>query len=453
MLRAASLRLVITLVVGLVIVADLFAAPLYWHPSAREAAVIKSANSMRPENVPSSGDPTAPLVFVGITPCRMMDTRGLDSTFTGAYGSPALTAGATRTLPVAGVTAGYCSLPSTAQAVSLNVTLWPNAGTRVQWLSLWPAGQTQPVVSTINDYQGTVFSSGNGVSVYGINNAAIVPLGTGGAFNVYVTDATNLFIDVNGYYMAPSAFALGAGTASAPSVTFSNDTNSGLYSPVAGVVNVTSAGNQIVSVGSTGLSVYGNISATGYPVSSPSGYAISGPSAYLSNTYPNFNTLTAVAGGTGNTAAISATVNSSTGLAGDFYNGVAGMVLRATVNNNQVMNVDQNGLHAGPALTGTPFAYGSFDASGTQLGGSSNISCPWNSGAERYECTLTGANYSKSNFIVVVTAQESTSALMSVINTASGGNFASGVTGFAVRLFNISGTIVQNPFTVVVFKP
>ena len=236
-----------------------WAAPLYWQPSAKESAVIKNATPMRAEDVPSSGDPTQPLVFVGITPCRMMDTRGADSTFTGVYGSPALTAGGTRTLPVAGVTAGYCSIPSAAEALSVNVTLWPAPGTSVRWLTLWPAGQAQPVVSTINDYQGTMFNTGNGVSVYGINNAAIVPLGTGGAFNVYVTDATNLFIDVNGYYIEPTALALGAGTTYAPSLTFSNDSTSGLYSPAAGAVSIATSGTQRVVINSTGLSVSGNL--------------------------------------------------------------------------------------------------------------------------------------------------------------------------------------------------
>jgi len=90
-----------------------------------------------------------------------------------------------------------------------------------------------------------------------------VPLGTGGAFDIFVTNATNLFIDVNGYYLAPSALALGAGTASAPSLTFSNDTNTGLYSPSAGTVKVTASGNDILTVGSSGISVNGNVDLTG----------------------------------------------------------------------------------------------------------------------------------------------------------------------------------------------
>jgi len=184
-------------------------APLYWQPSAREAVLTRQAleerlgtQGMTPEA--TGGSSVVPLVFVAVTPCRMMDTRGYDSTFVSAtvYGPPALTAGGTRTVPVAGVTAGYCTLPATAQAVSVNVTLWPTPGTQVQWITLWPAGVAKPAASTINDYQGTMYNSANGITIYGINNAAIVPLGTGGAFSIYVTNATNLFIDVNGYYAA-----------------------------------------------------------------------------------------------------------------------------------------------------------------------------------------------------------------------------------------------------------
>ena len=211
-------RLALIALAGLLIIGNIWAqneparnwaAPLYWQPSAQEAAVTGRAaearlgtQGMTPEA--TGGATPTPLVFVAVTPCRMMDTRGYDSTFvTGTvYGPPGLAAGETRTVPVAGVTAGYCSLPAAAQAVSVNVTLWPAPGTQVQWITLWPAGVAKPAASTINDYQGTMYNSANGITIYGINNAAIVPLGTGGAFDIYVTNATNLFIDVNGYYTA-----------------------------------------------------------------------------------------------------------------------------------------------------------------------------------------------------------------------------------------------------------
>jgi len=160
-----------------------WAAPLYWQPSEKESSILKrtgegratAASTLSPNSQSASASASVPLVFVAITPCRMLDTRGSDPTFTGVYGPPALSSGGTLTVPVAGVTAGQCALPGTAQAVSTNVTLLPNPGAQVRWLTLWPAGQSMPSVSTINDYQGTLFSPANGISIYGINDAAIVP--------------------------------------------------------------------------------------------------------------------------------------------------------------------------------------------------------------------------------------------------------------------------------------
>jgi hypothetical protein len=60
-------------------------------------------------------------------------------------------------------------------------------------LSIWPAGQPMPNVSTLNVYTaGTV-----------VANAAIVPAGSAGAIDAYVTDATDLVIDINGYFAPP----------------------------------------------------------------------------------------------------------------------------------------------------------------------------------------------------------------------------------------------------------
>ena len=254
-------RLALAVVAGVLVVFNLsaqvepirnWAAPLYWQASDRESGLMKRVGeSLRVVQdqssvVEAAASATPPLVFVAMTPCRMVDTRGYDPTFTGVYGPPMLTANSTRTLPVAGVEAGHCSVPAEAQAVSINVTLVP-VGTPVQWLTIWPAGQTQPVVSTLNDYQGVI-----------VNNAAVAPLGIGGAFNAYVTDATHLFVDVNGYYLPPSALALGAGTGGAPALTV-GDTTTGLYSTGAGTVSIATSGAERVRVNSTGLSVTGNL--------------------------------------------------------------------------------------------------------------------------------------------------------------------------------------------------
>ena len=120
------------------------------------------------------------LYFYPVTPCRIADTRNP----TGTFGGPSLGAGTTRTFPIP---ASSCGLPSAAQAYSLNMTVVPPGS--LLYLSTWPAGLTQPVVSTLNDLQGQV-----------VANAAIVPAGASGGISVYVSDATNLIIDVNGYF-------------------------------------------------------------------------------------------------------------------------------------------------------------------------------------------------------------------------------------------------------------
>jgi hypothetical protein len=58
------------------------------------------------------------------------------------------------------------------------------------YVTLWAAGQSQPVASTLNSLDGRVKS-----------NAAIVPAGTGGAINVFATNTTDLVVDINGYFV------------------------------------------------------------------------------------------------------------------------------------------------------------------------------------------------------------------------------------------------------------
>jgi hypothetical protein len=70
-------------------------------------------------------------------------------------------------------------------------------GSTLGFMTAWPAGQTQPLVSSLNDPTGTVLS-----------NAVVVPAGAGGAVNVFTTDATDLVIDVNGYFAPPGAGGL-----------------------------------------------------------------------------------------------------------------------------------------------------------------------------------------------------------------------------------------------------
>jgi endosialidase-like protein len=118
--------------------------------------------------------------FVGLTPCRLVDTRG--NGFSGAFGPPALAAGVPRDFPLQ----GQCGIPTTATAVSLNVTATNTLGPG--FLTLYPQGGAQPLVSTLNYVAGET-----------VANAAIVPLGASGVSVVAGVSGTDLILDVNGY--------------------------------------------------------------------------------------------------------------------------------------------------------------------------------------------------------------------------------------------------------------
>jgi hypothetical protein len=131
--------------------------------------------------VPSSD--TSALAFYPLTPCRLVDTRGP----AGPLGGPSLVGNAARTFPIL---SSSCNVPMAAQAYSLNFTSVPS-GT-LGFLTTWPAGQPQPLVSTLNAPTGVVTA-----------NAAIVPSGTNGDISVFVTNNSDVVIDINGYFAPP----------------------------------------------------------------------------------------------------------------------------------------------------------------------------------------------------------------------------------------------------------
>jgi hypothetical protein len=120
------------------------------------------------------------LSFYPVTPCRIADTRNPN----GPFGGPIIASGTSRsfTIPASG-----CSIPSTAAAYSLNVTVVPDGP--LYYLTTWPAGAAQPGVSTLNSFDGTV-----------VANAAIVPAGANGAISVYAAGQTHVILDINGYF-------------------------------------------------------------------------------------------------------------------------------------------------------------------------------------------------------------------------------------------------------------
>ncbi len=230
-------------------------APLYWHPSVAEQRLGAPAASL-----PLG---TNALVFVAMTPCRLVDTR-TGQGFSGAFGPPSLAGNAPgRAFPIPSSTT--CSIPSLAQAYSFNVTVVP--GNSVGFITAYPAGQTQPLAATLVWQPNVV-----------VSNAAIVAAGTGGSVDVYANAGTDLVVDINGYYAPPSDLqsntALGTGA---------------LQNNTAGIGN-TASGAEALNANTTG----GNNTASGGDAlqsNTAGGFnTASGANALFSNTTGNQNT-------------------------------------------------------------------------------------------------------------------------------------------------------------------
>ena len=120
------------------------------------------------------------LDFYTIAPCRVYDTR-ID-------GTP-LTSATTYYIQVA----GYCGIPTSAKAVTANVTVVGSTG--VGYVILWPADLSMPLASTINFSVGQVRAN-NAIlrlATDGLGDlAARATLGNGGT--------VHLIIDVSGYF-------------------------------------------------------------------------------------------------------------------------------------------------------------------------------------------------------------------------------------------------------------
>jgi hypothetical protein len=164
------------------------------------------------------------LAFYPMTPCRLVDTRpGAPSTVS----TGALTGYTSRTLPLL---SSSCNVPATAQAYSLNFTLIPPAGQAVGYLTVYPTGESLPIVSTLNDPTGTVEA-----------NAAITPAGTGGSIDVLATNPTDLAVDINGYFAPAAEGALSLYTL--PTCRALDTRNPAGAPPFAGTINVNVLGS------------------------------------------------------------------------------------------------------------------------------------------------------------------------------------------------------------------
>ena len=91
------------------------------------------------------------------------------------------------------VVTGANGVPGDASAVVLNVTA-ADAGSS-GYVTVWPCGEPRPNASNVN------YRPGGAVA-----NAVIVRVGVGGKVCMFTETATQLIVDINGWYAAGVAF-------------------------------------------------------------------------------------------------------------------------------------------------------------------------------------------------------------------------------------------------------
>jgi len=264
-------------------------------------------------------DATEPRAFIGLPPCRLLDTR--NNIYPLGGGGPfAANEVRSYTLP------GSCGLPSGTDAVSLNITVTNTQSNPFGFIKIWPQGGTEPNVSTLNWSTGGVTES----------NAAIVPLSGGGGITIRSGNAgSDVLLDVNGYF---------SDTLGTPGNVFRLTNNSGLYTiyttnlstgcgahcGIVGTIESTAGGWAVVgfSFGATGanIGVYGSTDSTSFNT-----YGVKGVTATSLTTVDSWITagvrgdgggaggygVMGLAGGFG---VLGRYINPSTGVAGNYGN-------------------------------------------------------------------------------------------------------------------------------------
>jgi hypothetical protein len=135
-------------------------------------------------------------LFNPLTPYRICDTRagnpsGLSGTDNQCLGET-VGAGGTLTIQVTGTNPSGTSsggVPASGvSAVVLNVTVTnPSASS---WMTVWPAGASQPVASNLNFVPGET-----------VANRVMVPVSSSGQVSLYNTyGSTDVVVDVNGWF-------------------------------------------------------------------------------------------------------------------------------------------------------------------------------------------------------------------------------------------------------------
>ena len=153
--------------------------PYRFRVSARNMSGVGASSAVAGPVVPTA-------LYVAVVPARLMESRSgpglvtVDGLF---QAGGAIAAGGTVELPVG----GRGGVPAGAAAAVLNVTAVNPQGPG--YLTVWPCGETRPNASSVNYVPGQT-----------VPNAVITKIGFGDTVCIFTQSATDLVIDVNGYF-------------------------------------------------------------------------------------------------------------------------------------------------------------------------------------------------------------------------------------------------------------
>ncbi len=217
-------------------------------------------------NPPVLSAQTSASNFVAITPCRVVDTRGP----AGDFGGPSMQAQTSRDFPIL---SSPCGIPSMALAYAFDIAAVP--AEPLSYLTVWPTGAPQPTTSNLNSPSGQV-----------IANAVLVAAGTNGSVSIYVSNATDIVLDITGYFVAAPAPV-------APADPDPPDTDPPDTDPAPGIAS----GNQNTAIGFNTLQVN-----TGDNNTSMGAYTLAGNTSGNNNVAFGADALIVNASGSANSA-------------------------------------------------------------------------------------------------------------------------------------------------------
>lgn len=147
---------------------------------------------------PSGGRPQLKLTsyspggaITAFNPARLLDTRANGTTVDGqGVGAGLQGVGATIEVQVA----GRAGVPADASAAILNVTVTETQAPG--FVTVWPCGTDRPTASSLNFVAGST-----------VANGVIAKIGAGGKVCLFVSNPTQLIVDVAGYFSAGSPYA------------------------------------------------------------------------------------------------------------------------------------------------------------------------------------------------------------------------------------------------------